>query len=61
MQTGSEYNFHLVITPDKLGEFLIFVKSVNIPHTNDLSHYPNSGTLDHQDEFVSVFSVNVNP
>ena len=61
VQTGSEYNFHLVITPDKLGEFLIFVKSVNIPHTNDLSHYPNSGTLDHQDEFVSVFSVNVNP
>jgi len=50
----------LIITPEKLGIFTIYVKSINIPHTSDLSHYPNSGFLDHQDEYVLVYSVNVN-
>jgi len=54
-------HFDLLITPQELGIFNIYVKSIGIPHTNDLSHYPYSGILDHQNEYVSVYSVTVNP
>ena len=58
---GIKNHLGLIITPEKVGIFTIYVKSINIPHTSDLSHYPNSGFLDHQDEYVLVYSVNVNP
>ena len=54
-------HFDLVITPQELGIFNIYVKSIGIPHTSDLSHYPYSGILDHQNEYVEVYSVTVNP
>ena len=54
-------HFDLVVTPQELGLFHIYVKSIGIPHTSDLSHYPYSGILDHQNEYVSVYSVTVNP
>ena len=56
---GMKYNFGLLITPEKLGIFTIYVKSVDIPHINNLSHYPDFGILDHQNEHVLVYSVNV--
>ena len=58
---NSKYNLSLIITPQQTGVFSIYVKSVIIPHTSDLSHYPMTGTIDHQNEFVEVISVNVNP
>ena len=54
-------HFDLVVTPQKSGLFNIYVKSIGIPHTSDLSHYPYSGFLDHQNEHVQVYSVTVNP
>ena len=54
-------HFDLLIAPQELGIFNIYVKSIGIPHTSDLSHYPYSGILDHQNEYVSVYSVTVNP
>ena len=57
----STYHLSQVITPEKPGIFLIYVKSVNIPHVSDLSHYPQTGVLDHQEEYVQIYSVNVNP
>ena len=54
-------HFDLLITPQELGVFNIYVKSIGIPHSSDLSHYPYSGFLDHQNEYVSVYSVSVNP
>jgi hypothetical protein len=54
-------HFDLLVTPQELGLFNIYVKSIGIPHTSDLSHYPYSGFLDHQNEYVSVYSVSVNP
>jgi len=54
-------HFDLLITPKESGIFNIYVKSIGIPHTSDLSHYPYSGFLDHQNEYVSVYSVSVNP
>ena len=58
---GIKNNLGLIITPERLGIFTIYVKSIEIPHTSNLSHYPDSGFLDHQDEYVLVYSVNVNP
>ena len=54
-------HFDLVVTPKELGSFNIYVKSIGIPHTSDTSHYPYSGILDHQNEYVQVYSVTVNP
>ena len=61
VQPDSTYRLEQVITPEKLGKFSIYVKSINIPHTSNLSHYPQTGVLDHQKEYVQVYSVNVNP
>ena len=57
--SGSEYHMDLVVTPKETGSFLIYVKSINIPHTSDKSHFPISGFLDHQDEHVLVYSIDV--
>ena len=58
---GSTYNMSLTITPDKIGNFSVYVKTVNIPNSSNLSHYPQSGILDHQEEFVKLYSIKVNP
>jgi len=50
-----------LITPQKTGVFQIYVKSINIPHVNESSHFPNSGNIDHQNEFVEKFEIFVNP
>ena len=57
----SKYNLSLKITPESSGAFPIYVKSIIIPHTSELSHFPLTGKLDHQGEYVEVLSVNVNP
>ncbi len=58
---SSTYNLSQIITPEKNGIFSVYVKAINIPHTSNLSHYPQEGVLDHQDEFVQVYSISVNP
>lgn len=57
----TEYVMDLQITPDKAGTFTMYVKSIDIPHANSFSHYPMDGTVDHQEEYVLVYTVNVNP
>jgi len=58
---SAKNHLELLITPNEPGIFTIYVKSIDIPHTDDKSHYPYSGILDHQDEYVLDYSVNVNP
>ena len=41
------------------GKFMMFVKSVGLPHTISLSHYPYAGIQDSQHEFVDVYNVEV--
>ena len=55
------YQMSVLITPQNTGIFEIHIKTIAIPHTSDLSHYPYDGVLDYQDEFVTVYSVTVNP
>lgn len=57
----TSYHMVLGITPTNVGIFEIYVKTIAIPHTTDLSHYPQDGFVDPQGEYVSVYTVNVNP
>ena len=59
INTGDQYHIGLEITPESVGEFVIHVKSVILPHYTDLAHYPQSGHLDYQGEYVEVYSVEV--
>ena len=61
LKPNIETHFDLVVTPNTSGIFNIYVKSIGIPHSSDVSHYPYSGILDHQNEYVQVHSVTVNP
>ena len=58
---GTNFVMDLQITPEEPGPFSVYVKSIDIPHSSSLSHYPAEGQLDHQDEYVLVYTVNVNP
>ena len=57
----TSYHMVLGITPTNGGIFEIYVKTIAIPHTTDNSHYPQVGFVDPQGEYVSVYTVNVNP
>jgi len=56
-KSNENYHIGLEVTPDKAGKFVIFVKSVGLPHTNNQSHFPEEGLVDYQNEFVNVYSV----
>lgn len=59
----SNHTYHLVLEigpPSNFtGRFMMFVKSVALPHTMELSHYPYVGVQDIQHEFVDVYYVDV--
>jgi hypothetical protein len=58
-KNGDLFKIILEITPTQPGIFKIYTKSVAMPHINDLSHFPSKGLLDHQNEFVQEYSVEV--
>lgn len=58
-QKGESYSIELSVKPAHEGRFVFFVKSVGFPHNGDQAHWPSGGTLDYQDEYVSVHSVDV--
>lgn len=58
---NSAYHMELRVTPPATGSFDIYVKTIAIPHTTELSHYPHDGFLDPQGELVDVYHVMVNP
>ena len=57
----SQFRMVVLVTPPETGNFEVYVKTVAIPHTTDLSHYPYDGKIDPQGEFVDVYSVEVRP
>lgn len=61
IRSEQTHSIEFVITPESRGNFTIYVKSINIPHTDDLSHFPQTGILDHQNEHVLSFVVGVSP
>lgn len=58
---NGSYDFQLSVTPKNTGLYEIYVKTIEIPHTSNLAHFPHQGMLDPQGEYVEVYSVMVNP
>jgi hypothetical protein len=58
-QKGESFGIALSVKPSHEGRFVFFVKAVGFPHNGDQAHWPASGTLDHQNEYVSAYSVSV--
>lgn len=57
----TSFQMVLQVTPNQAGQFEMYAKTIAIPHSSDRSHFPHSGFLDLQDEFVDVYSVDVIP
>jgi hypothetical protein len=53
------YEAQLEVKPSSIGNFVVFVKTVALPHIDNMSHYPTIGIRDQQQEFVNAYYVNV--
>ncbi len=58
---GEIFHMSVTVTPQSSGIFEIRTKSIAIPHSSNLSHFPHGGTLDYQGEYVNVHTVFVKP
>jgi hypothetical protein len=58
-EAGKTYTADIEVIPKTEGRFVVFIKSVALPHTWEQAHYPQDGTLDQQKEFVETYSVEV--
>jgi hypothetical protein len=58
-EAGKTYSADIEVIPKMEGKFVVFIKSVALPHSWELAHYPQDGTLDQQKEFVEIYSVQV--
>jgi hypothetical protein len=58
-EAGKTYSADIKVIPKTEGRFVVFIKSVALPHTWEQAHYPQDGTLDQQKEFVETYSVEV--
>jgi hypothetical protein len=57
--TGDYYQISIDVKPTSVGRFVIFLKTIALPHINELDHYPRFGIKDYQGEFIAVPSVDV--
>jgi hypothetical protein len=58
-EAGKTYSANIEVIPKTEGKFVVFIKSVALPHTWEQAHYPQWGILDQQKEFVETYSVEV--
>jgi hypothetical protein len=58
-EAGKTYTVDIEAIPKAEGRFVVFIKSVALPHTWEQAHYPQDGILDQQKEFVETYSVQV--
>jgi hypothetical protein len=58
-ERGSAYSIKLEVKPNAEGRFVVFVKSIALPHTWEGAHYPHEGIMDYQKEFVQPYWVQV--
>lgn len=56
---GESFGAELQVTPQQEGRFVVFVKAVGLPHSYSGAHYPQSGIVDQQQEYVAAYGVNV--
>jgi hypothetical protein len=58
-EPGKTYSADIQVIPNTEGGFVVFIKSIALPHTWEGAHYPRAGVLDHQKEFVEIYSIQV--
>lgn len=58
-EAGKTYSANIEVIPKTEGKFVVFIKSVALPHNWEQAHYPQWGILDQQREFVETYSVEV--
>ena len=58
-EAGKTYRAQIEAIPNTEGKFVVFIKSVALPHSWHQAHYPQRGILDQQKEFVETYSVEV--
>ncbi|MDP8888722.1 MAG: hypothetical protein M3M89_03755 [Thermoproteota archaeon] len=58
-EAGKTYTADIEVIPKTEGKFVVFIKSVALPHTWEQAHYPQDGILDQQKEFVETYSAQV--
>ena len=58
-EAGKTYTAEIEVIPKTEGRFVVFIKSVALPHTWEQAHYPQDGTVDQQKEFVETYLVQV--
>jgi hypothetical protein len=58
-EPGKTYSTDVQVIPKAEGRFVVFIKSIALPHTWEGAHYPQDGVLDHQKEFVEIYSIQV--
>lgn len=58
-EPGESFEVSLAVTPHVEGRFVVFVKAVGLPHSHGGAHYPQSGVLDQQGQYVAVYEVDV--
>ena len=58
-EAGKTYTAEIEVIPKTEGRFVVFIKSVALPHTWEQAHYPQDGTVDQQKEFVETYPVQV--
>jgi hypothetical protein len=58
-ERGSSYSIDLRVEPQNAGLFVVYVKSVALPHSWDGAHYPRQGVVDYQREYVESYSLQV--
>jgi hypothetical protein len=58
-EAGKTYTADIEVIPKAEGKFVVFIKSVALPHTWQQAHHPQDGVLDQQKEFVETYSVQV--
>ncbi|HJU34142.1 MAG TPA: hypothetical protein VJ695_03375 [Nitrososphaera sp.] len=58
-EAGKTYTANIEVIPKIEGKFVVFIKSVALPHSWEQAHYPRDGILDQQKEFVETYSAQV--
>jgi hypothetical protein len=58
-ERGETFTIEVAVGPPAEGRFLVFVKAVALPHNGSQAHFPAEGLVDQQDEYVSVYEVDV--
>jgi len=50
------HHAEIEVNPASSDKFVILVKAISLPHFGNLSHYPQDGLKDYQEEFVKIHS-----